>query len=186
MEQKSLLNGKTILLGIAGGIAAYKSCDLTRLLKKSGTDVHVVMTRAACEFVTPLTFQTLSGNEVHYEMFRTVEKFEIGHISLAERADAIVIAPATADIIAKLAHGICDELLTATIMSATAPIIICPSMNARMWAKPILQHNLKMLKEFGHKIVEPEEGDLACGTEGKGRLPSPETIVREIENLIGS
>lgn len=173
-------NNKTIILGISGGIAAYKCCDLVRLLKKDGAEVHVIMTRAACEFVTPLTFQTLSGNEVHTEMFKTVDEFKIGHISLAERADAIIIAPATADIIAKMAHGICDELLTATVMSTTAPVVICPSMNTKMWEKPILQSNLSRLKEFGYKIVEPGIGELACGVEGKGRLPKLETIIETI------
>lgn len=175
--------GKTIILGISGGIAAYKCCDLVRILKKRGAHVHVVMTRAACEFVTPLTFQTLSENKAHTEMFETVEDYKIGHVSLAGRADAVLIAPATADIIAKIAHGICDEILTATVISTTAPVIVCPSMNGQMWNNPALQRNLNMLKEFGYRIIEPECGELACGAKGKGKLPPVKHIADELETL---
>lgn len=183
-DVKPTLEGKTIVLGISGGIAAYKCCELTRLLVKRGAGVHVIMTKAACEFVTPLTMEVLSGNPVHCQMFGTIEKFEAGHISLAKRANALLVVPATADIIAKIAGGICDELLTATIMATTAPVIVCPSMNANMWIKPALQGNLEKLKKFGFKIIEPEAGTLVCGAEGRGRLPKLEMIIEKLEDIL--
>lgn len=178
------LNGKTILLGISGGIAAYKCCDLTRLLKKAGADVHVVLTKTAAHFVTPLTLQTLSGNQVHQEMFNLLEEKEIGHISLADRADVVIVAPATADIIAKVSHGMCDDLLATVICATRAPVIFAPSMNEKMWTNPITQENVTRLKNFGYNIIEPAEGELACGYSGKGRLPSIEMILNEVERSI--
>lgn len=182
--QESPLNGKTILLGISGGIAAYKCCDLVRLLAKKGVDVHVVMTKAALNFVTPLVLQTLSGNPVHSEMFSLIEKTDIGHISLATRADAVLIAPATADIISKVAHGVCDDLLTTVICATKAPIIFAPSMNENMWTNPIIQENVAYLRDHQYRFIQPEEGELACGAEGKGRLPNLDVIVQELEALV--
>lgn len=175
---------KTIILGISGGIAAYKCCDLVRLLVKSGADVHVVLTKAAMHFVTPLTLQTLSKNPVHTEMFSLIEEGEIGHISLADRADMVVVAPATADIIAKVACGICDELLLTVICATKAPVVFAPSMNSNMWANPITQENIKRLKGLGYRFIEPATGDLACGYEGKGRLPEPEQIIKSLERFL--
>ena len=178
------MSKKTVVLGICGGIAAYKSCDLIRSLIKNNIDVHVILTKGGAQFITPLTLQTLSNNVVHQEMFNLIEESKIGHISLAERADAIVAAPATADVIAKVNAGICDDLLTTVICATKAPVIFAPSMNNSMWESPITQRNVKALRELGFKFIEPEEGELACGTSGKGRLPSTDDILKfVISNL---
>lgn len=172
-----MLKGKTIVLGVTGGIAAYKACELTRRLCEAGCEVHVMMTRAAREFVTPLTFQTLSGHPVHTELFSLTQEQEIGHISLADRADALVIAPATADILAKAAHGICDDLITTVLCATRAPVVFVPSMNVHMWENPMTQENVEKLRRHGYLLMEPDSGSLACGYEGKGRLPEPEAIL---------
>ena len=181
-----MLKGKTIVVGLSGGIAAYKACDLVRRLKEQGAEVHVMMTRAAREFVTPLTLQTLSGNPVHTELFSLTEEQQIGHISLADRADLIVIAPATADLLAKAAHGIADDLVTTVLLATTAPILFAPSMNVHMWENRITQENVAKLKQVGCTILEPAEGSLACGYEGKGRLPDPESILAAILKMINA
>lgn len=170
---------KTILLGVGGGIAAYKSCELVRLLAKREMDVHVLLTEAACEFVTPLTFQTLSKNRVHTGMFQ-----DLSHIALADRADAIVIAPATADLMAKAAHGLAGDLLTAILLAAKAPVLLCPSMNVNMWNHKATQTNAARLKELGYHLLEPAEGELACGWEGAGRLVEPPVILEALEQLL--
>ncbi len=175
------MKNKTIILGITGGIAAYKCCDLTRLLVKSGANVHVIMTEAAEHFVAPLALQTLSGNPVHSDMFDLIKENEIGHISLADRADLVLIAPATADIIAKISHGICDELLTTVVSATKAPILLAPSMNSNMWSNPITQENVRRLQDYGYHFIEPAEGELACGYEGKGRLPELNDIVNLVK-----
>jgi len=180
----SSISGKNIVLGISGGIAAYKSCDLTRMLVKNGANVHVVLTEAAKKFVTPLTLQTLSGNPVYQDMFSLIEEKDIGHISLAEQADLILVAPATANIIAKVANGICDDLLTTVICASNAPVLFAPSMNTNMWENLITQKNIRALKEFNYKFIEPESGELACGTEGKGRLPELERIISCVEDVV--
>lgn len=179
-----MLKGKEIVLGVSGGIAAYKAAELTRLLVKAGANVNVIMTKNAQEFVTPLTFQTLSGNPVSAELFDLLRRSEIKHVSLAEKADLLVIAPATANIIGKIASGIADDLLTTTVMATRAPIIIAPAMNVQMWKNPILQENIKRLKKIGLKIMEPGSGYLACGYEGKGRLAEPEAILKRIKTLL--
>jgi phosphopantothenoylcysteine decarboxylase / phosphopantothenate---cysteine ligase len=176
--------GKTIVLGVAGGIACYKAVELVRLLIKAGHRVQVIMTRSAMEFVTPLTFQTLSGNPVASETFNLTQESEIGHINLADSADLFVIAPATANIIGKVANGIADDLLTTVIMATQAPLLIAPAMNIHMFENPILQENLRKLRRVGYHIMEPAEGFLACGYEGKGRLPDPEKIADEVERLL--
>lgn len=178
------LNDKTIVLGISGGIAAYKCCELTRMLVKAGADLHVILTKAASHFVTPLTLQTLSGNPVNQEIFSLIEEKEVGHISLADRADAILVAPATADIIAKVSHGLCDELLPTVICATKAPVIFAPSMNEKMWTNPITKENVIRLRDYGYKFIEPEEGELACGYEGKGRLPELSIIINEVLSVI--
>jgi len=175
------MKDKTIILGITGGIAAYKCCDLTRLLVKQGAFVHIVMTSAAHHFVAPLALQTLSGNKVYSDMFDLTRESEIGHISLADRADLVLIAPATADIIAKISHGICDELLTTVVSATKAPVLLAPSMNSNMWSNPITQENVSRLKGYDYHFIEPAEGELACGYEGKGRLPELDSIIRFIE-----
>jgi len=178
------LQGKTIVLGVTGGIAVYKAVELLRLLTKAGATVHVIMTRAATEFVTPLTFQTLSGNPVHTELFNLIQEQEIGHISLADRADALVIVPATANCIGKLAGGIADDLLTTTAMATKAPLLLAPAMNVNMYEHPVYQENEQKLRRLGYRLVDPEPGLLACGWQGKGRLASPEQIFAELCRLL--
>ena len=178
------LKDKTIVLGIGGGIAAYKCCELARLMAKAGADVHCVLTEAGAKFVTPLTLQTLTQNPVHTGMFDLIQEKEIGHISLAEKADLVLVAPATADLIAKVSHGICDELLTTVICATKAPVVFAPSMNSNMWENSITQENVEQLRKHGYNFVEPTVGELACGYEGKGRLPEPHAIVEHIASLL--
>lgn len=174
-----MLTGKTIVLGVTGGIAAYKSAEITRLLVNEGALVRVIMTKNAQEFITPLTLQTLSGNPVSTETFSLTQESEIGHIRLADTADLVLIAPATADVIAKLAHGLADDLLTTVLLATTAPVLVAPAMNVHMYANPAVQENIRTLANRGYRFVEPGEGFLACGYEGKGRLADPEDIVEE-------
>jgi len=178
-----MFEGKQILLGVCGGIAAYKAAELVRLYVKSGAQVHVVMTRSAQEFITPLTFQTLTGNPVHTDLFNLYQEKEIGHIALADRADLFVVAPATANLIGKMAAGIADDLLTTTLMATKAPILLAPAMNVNMWEHPATQRNLDQLREQGCRVLEPDTGFLACGWEGKGKLPDPETIFQASAGL---
>ncbi len=177
------IQGKNVVLGIAGGIAAYKICELIRLLVKDGVNVDAILTRAGKEFITPLTVQTLTSNPVYMDMFSIDFEPKIGHISLAQRADLIVVAPATADIIAKVANGICDDLLTTTICATKAPVLFVPSMNVNMWENPILQENINKIKKF-YQVMEPQTGLLACGDYGKGKLPDIEDIFEEIKMVI--
>lgn len=181
-----MLQGKTIILGVSGGIAVYKAVELLRLYTKAGAEVHVIMTRNAREFVTPLTFQTLSGNPVHTELFSLAQEQEIGHISLADRADLFVIAPATANVIGKVAHGLADDLLTTSIMATRAPVLVVPAMNVNMYENPLYQRNHRQLIEFGYRIMEPVVGDLACGWQGKGKLPAPEAIFAETVRMFAA
>jgi phosphopantothenoylcysteine decarboxylase/phosphopantothenate--cysteine ligase len=171
-----MLNNKRIVLGVCGGIAAYKSIELLRLLTKAGADVHVVMTRSAQEFVTPLTFQTLSSNPVHTELFNLIAEREIGHISLADKADLFIIAPATANVIGKIANGIADDMLTTTAMATRAPVLFAPAMNVNMFTNPIYRENEEKLRRLGYLFEAPVSGALACGWEGEGKLASPESI----------
>ena len=173
-----------LLLGVTGGIACYKAVDLVRLLVKEGFVVQVIMTRGAMEFVTPLTFQTLSGMPAATETFNLTQESEIGHINLADSADLFVIAPATANVIGKIAAGIADDLLTTVLMATKAPVLIAPAMNIHMYENPILQENVRKLRRLGYHFIEPAEGYLACGYEGKGRLPEPEKILEEIRCLL--
>lgn len=171
-----MLANKTILLGVTGGIAAYKAVELLRLYVKAGATVHVVMTKSASQFVTPLTFQTLSGNPVHTELFDLMQEMEIGHISLADRADLVVVAPATANTIGKVAAGIADDLLTTTIMATKAPVLFAPAMNVNMVENPLYRANQQQLEALGYHFIEPDTGPLACGWEGKGKLPDPQIL----------
>ena len=171
-----MLQGKTIILGVSGGIAVYKAVELLRLLTKAGADVHVVMTKNAQEFMTPLTFQTLSGNPVHTELFNLYQEQEIGHITLADRADLFILAPATANLIGKIAHGLADDLLSTSVMATKAPVLVVPAMNSNMYENPVYQRNEKLLVAGGYHVMEPETGELACGWQGKGKLPAPEQI----------
>jgi phosphopantothenoylcysteine decarboxylase/phosphopantothenate--cysteine ligase len=171
-----MLKNKKIILAVSGGIAVYKAVELLRLLTKAGAEVHIIMTRAAQEFVTPLTFQTLSGNPVHTELFNLIAEREIGHISLADRADLFIITPATANIIGKIAAGIADDMLTTTVMATKAPVLIAPAMNVNMFTNPIYRENEEKLRCTGYLFVPPVSGSLACGWEGEGKLAQPEVI----------
>jgi phosphopantothenoylcysteine decarboxylase/phosphopantothenate--cysteine ligase len=179
-----MLSGKKIVLGVTGGIAAYKAAELTRALIKEGAQVKVIMTKSAGEFISPLTFQTLSGNMVYTDMWVPTAKYDMAHISLAEFADAFVIAPATGNIIGKIASGIGDDLLTTTIMASDKPTLICPAMNDKMLANPLVQDNINRLKKYGYVIMDSGYGELACKTQGAGRLPDASAIVEEIEALL--
>ena len=173
----------TILLGVTGSIAAYKACELTRLFVKGGHDVHVIMTQAATRFVAPLTFRTLSRNPVSLDMFDEPDEWVPGHISLAERANVLVIAPCTANVIAKLAHGLADDMLSATALATKAPLVIAPAMNTGMWEHPATLANLTTLTARGATFVDAGTGDLACGTTGKGRMADPQDIFEACSRL---
>ena len=165
-----------VVLGVTGSIAAYKACELVRLLVKRGDDVHVVMTEHARAFVTPLTFQTLSRNPVECDLFEDPRDWKPGHISLAA-ADLVVVAPATANVLAKMAHGIADDLLSSTLLATKAPVVVAPAMNTGMWENPATQANVAALAARGVRVVQPGTGDLACGTEGAGRMAEPADIL---------
>lgn len=178
------IRDKNILLGITGGIAAYKACELVRLLMKAGANVHVIMTRGAAKFIAPLTLQTLSRNPVHTDLFSLTQEAEVGHISLADRADLFVIAPSTANLIGKIAGGIADDLLTTTIMTTKVPVLLAPAMNCNMYENPIVQENMNKLKGYAYNFIDSETGELACGYEGKGRMAEPGDIMEEIETIL--
>ncbi|HOQ36181.1 MAG TPA: bifunctional phosphopantothenoylcysteine decarboxylase/phosphopantothenate--cysteine ligase CoaBC [Acetivibrio sp.] len=179
-----MLKGKTVVVGVCGGIAAYKSVEIVSRLKKLNADVHVIMTENATKFVQPLTFRSLSHNPVLVDMFEEPKVWDIQHISLAEKADLIVVAPATANIIGKVASGIADDMLSTTIIAADCPVLFVPAMNFRMYENPVVQRNINTLTDLGYIFMEPESGQMACGTSGKGRLPSPEAIVNYINDLL--
>lgn len=175
-----MLSNFNVLLGVSGGIACYKSCDIVSRLKKLGAGVDVVMTSHATEFVSPLTFETLSARRVVVDMFDTDRQWEVEHISLAKKADICVIAPATANVIAKLADGIADDMLTTTCLALKCPIIIAPAMNTNMYDSPTVRDNLKKLRRRGVIVVDPIEGRLACGDSGKGKMAEPAKIIDEV------
>ncbi|MDD5413598.1 MAG: bifunctional phosphopantothenoylcysteine decarboxylase/phosphopantothenate--cysteine ligase CoaBC [Smithellaceae bacterium] len=179
-----MLENKRIVLGITGGIAAYKAAELTRALIKAGAQVRVIMTRSAAEFITPLTMQTLSKGPVYTEMFAPTDQYDMAHIALADWADAFLIAPATGNVIGKAASGIADDLLTTTLMAQNKPALICPAMNDRMLANPVVQDNIRKLKKFGYTVMESAVGELACKTSGSGRLPEIPDILDALETLL--
>lgn len=179
-----MLTGKQIVVGVTGGIAAYRAAELVRLYVKAGAQVHVIMTSAATEFVTPLTFQTLSGNPVHIELFNLISEREIGHIALADRADVLVVVPATANLVGKVAAGLADDLLTTTIMATKAPVLLVPAMNSNMWENPIYQQNQARLVDLGYHVVEPVSGLLACGWQGKGKMAEPDDVFEATVRLL--
>ena len=179
-----MLKDRRIVLGVTGGIAAYKAAELVRELVRRGAKVRVVMTDHACKFVTPLTFETLSGNPVATDLFWVPGEFEIGHIALAEFAELVVIAPATANIIGKMAAGLADDLLTTVLLATEAPVLICPAMNVKMYANSVVKENLARLVSRGPMILEPGYGELACRVEGQGRLAEPSEIAEEIESIL--
>ena len=175
-----MLTGKTIVLGVTGGIAAYKSANLASMLVKLNADVHVIMTHNATHFITPMTFETLTNNKCIVDTFDRNFSFDVKHVSLAKRGDLFVVAPCTANVIGKLAHGICDDMLTTTMLATKAPKLIAPAMNTGMWENPILQDNLLKLKGYGYHIIDPIIGRLACGDTGTGKMNSEEVIVEHI------
>ena len=175
---------KHILLGVSGGIAAYKSAELVRLLKKQGAEVRVVMTKSALQFISPLTFQALSGNPVHSELLDTDAENAMGHIQLARWADVLIIAPATANIIAKLSHGLADDLLSTLYLAATCTVYVAPAMNQAMWHKVVTQENIEKLQRHGVLVIGPEQGDQACGESGFGRLSEPADICKHLMDAL--
>ena len=179
-----MLENRHIVVGICGGIAAFKAAGLVSQLRQRGADVHCIMTEHAAKLVTPITFGELSGNDVTVDMFANINKWDVEHIALAKLADLFVVAPATADIIGKVANGIADDMLSTTIMATKAKVLFVPSMNTNMYENPIVQENIEKLKKFGYEFVEPESGHLACNTTGKGRFPKLETIFDAIEKCL--
>lgn len=171
-----MLNGKTVLLGVSGGIAAYKSAALASMLKKLHADVHVLMTENATQFITPVTFESLTGNKCVVDTFDRNFQFDVQHISLAKKADAVLVAPATANVLAKFAHGLADDMLTTTVLACTCPKIVAPAMNTRMYENPITQDNLQTLRKYGFTVIEPATGHLACGDTGAGKMPEPKEL----------
>ncbi len=178
------MEGKTVVLGVAGGIAAYKAVEVASLLVKRKARVLVVMTEAATKFVSPLTFRTISGNAVSCDMFADPGEWNVRHVGLADEADLVAVAPATANLIGKVAAGIADDLLTCVIMATRAPVLLVPAMNDAMYANPIFQGNLERLIALGYRAMRPSSGWLACGRQGTGRMPEPQEIVAEIERIL--
>lgn len=176
-----MLRGKTVILGVTGGIAAYKSAYLTSLLVKAGADVQVIMTEHAREFISPLTFEGLTNQRCHTDTFDRNHEYSTEHISLASRADAVIIAPATANVIARLACGIADDMLTTTVLACDCPKIIVPAMNTRMYENPVTQDNMERLRGYGMTVVEPASGRLACGDVGRGKMPEPDVLFQYVE-----
>lgn len=179
-----IFTGKEVLLGVTGGIAAYKACEIVRELRKDSASVHVILTASGAQFITPLTLQTLSKNPVATDLFNLISESEIGHISLAQRAHLLLIAPATANLIGKIRNGIADDLLSTVVMATAAPVLIAPAMNTQMYASAAVQENLAVLKGRGFHFVEPDEGELACGTVGPGRLADVEKILEMARILL--
>ncbi|MGN1370117.1 MAG: bifunctional phosphopantothenoylcysteine decarboxylase/phosphopantothenate--cysteine ligase CoaBC [Aristaeellaceae bacterium] len=178
------LTGKSVVLGVTGGIAAYKACEVVSRLRKMGADVYVIMTKSATEFVQPLTFETLSNHPVVTDTFARPATWEVEHIALAKRADVFAIAPATANILAKMAHGIADDMLSTTVLATKAPVLVAPAMNTGMWTAEVTQENCAALKKRGVQFVGPDAGFLACGDTGSGRMSEPAAIVEAIAALL--
>lgn len=180
-----MLKGKTVLLGVTGGIAAYKAAALASLLVKQHASVEVVMTKNATEFIAPLTFEQLTGNRVSCDTFDRNFVHKVEHISLAKRTDLVIVAPATANIIAKFAHGLADDMLTTTVLACRCPKLVAPAMNTNMYENPVTQDNMDVLRRYGWEVIEPASGRLACGDIGAGKLPEPETLLWHILRKIG-
>ena len=175
-----MLKGKTVVLGVSGGIAAYKMPNLASALVKLGCNVQVIMTRNATEFITAVTFETLTGNKALVDTFDRNFQFKVEHVAVADQADLVMIAPATANVIAKLAHGLADDMLTTTVLACDCPTVVVPAMNTRMYDNPVTQDNLNTLRRYGWEVVEPASGYLACGVTGRGKLPEPPELLQTI------
>ena len=183
-KQSGSLKGKEIVVGVTGSIAAYKAAEVVSQLVQRGAGVTVVMTRSATQFIGPLTFQTLTRRRVMIDQFDLESVVDPTHISLTDEADLVVLAPATANVIGKAAHGIADDMLTSLLLAVSCPVLVAPAMNDRMWGHPAVKENIEILKKRGYKFLEPDSGFLACGTYAKGRLPNPAQIVSEIEKCV--
>lgn len=179
-----MLEGKTVLLGVSGGIAAYKIANLASMLVKKGAEVHVIMTENACNFITPTTFETLTGNKCVVDTFDRNFQFNVEHVALAKKADVFMVAPATANVMAKLSHGIADDMLTTTFLASRCPKIVAPAMNTAMYENPITQDNMKTLEKYGIEVIQPATGYLACGDTGAGKMPEPEELYAYIERTV--
>ena len=175
-----MLKGKTVLLCVSGSIAAYKIAYLASALKKLQANVHVLMTKNAVNFINPITFETLTGNKCLVDTFDRNFEFSVEHVSLAKQADIVLVAPATANVIAKLAHGLADDMLTTTVLACTCKKIISPAMNTRMFENPITQDNLDICRRYGMEVIDPASGYLACGDTGAGKMPEPEVLLQYI------
>jgi len=178
------MNGKHILLIVGGGIAAYKSCELVRLVRKAGGSVTCALTEGGAQFVTAMTLAALSENKVYSSLFDLKDEVEMGHIQLSRAADLVVVAPATADLIAKMAAGIADDLAATLLLATDKKVLACPAMNVRMWQHPATRRNVAQLREDGIAVMKPDEGEMACGEYGPGRLPEPEAILAAIRDLL--
>ena len=179
-----MFKNMSIVIGVTGGIAAYKVCGLINYLKSEGANIDVIMTKSATNFITPLTLEALSGNKVITYMFKRPDYIEVEHISLATKADLFLVVPATANIIGKISWGIADDMLSTTIMATKSPVIFAPAMNNNMYENRIVRENIERLKSFGYKFIEPDTGHLACGYEAKGKLPKTKTIIDNVKKLI--
>ena len=179
-----MFNNMNIVIGITGGIAAYKACGVISYLKSEGANVDVIMTKNACEFISPLTIETLAKSKVITDMFKRPDYIEVEHISLATKADLFLIIPATANIIGKVACGIADDMLSTTIMATKAPVIFVPAMNTNMYENKIVQDNIKKLESYGYKFIEPDVGKLACGVIDKGKMPKTKKIIDYVKEVI--
>ena len=178
--EKTMLKNKTVLLGVTGSIAAYKIANLASALKKLHADVHVLMTKNATNFINPITFESLTGNKCLVDTFDRNFQFQVEHVSIAKKADVVMIAPASANVIGKIAHGIADDMLTTTVMACKCPVYISPAMNTNKYENPIVQDNMKVLEKYGYHIITPASGYLACGDTGAGKMPEPETLLQYI------
>lgn len=177
-------NARSVVLGVTGSIAAYKACDIISILRKAAVSVDVILTKEAKEFVTPLTFQTISGNKVITDMFEVPAEWDVVHTSLAEKAGLVLIAPATANIIGKLACGICDDILTCVVFATKAPVLIAPAMNANMYKHKVVQDNIAKLKSLGYKFIGPVKGHLACGCDDIGHIADVKDIAAQAKRLL--
>ena len=178
--EKTMLKNKTVLLGVTGSIAAYKIANLASALKKLHADVHMLMTKNATNFINPITFESLTGNKCLVDTFDRNFQFQVEHVSIAKKADVVMIAPASANVIGKIAHGIADDMLTTTVMACKCPVYVSPAMNTNMYENPIVQDNMKVLEKYGYHIITPASGYLACGDTGAGKMPEPETLLQYI------
>ena len=179
-----MAKGRNVILGVSASVAIYKACEIVRKLRAEGCSVTVVMTREAEELIKPVLFQSLSGNQVYRGIFDAPESWEIEHISLADKADCVLVAPATANVIAKVAGGICDDLLTCVICATKAPVLLAPAMNENMYVNKITQGNIQKLKSLGYRFIQPRTGKLACGKTGVGCLADVEEIIKEVKKAL--